>query len=66
MSKKNIFDKLIDETKTKTTYRLVIDKALWNNFKSVCALKGVSMISVIEEGIKAFIKKQEKKTTEKS
>ena len=46
---------------TKTTYRLVIDKALWNSFKSVCALKGVSMISVIEEGIKAFIKKQEAK-----
>ena len=61
MSKKNIFDKLIDETKTKTTYRLVIDKALWNSFKSVCALKGVSMISIIVESIKNYIKKPEAK-----
>jgi hypothetical protein len=51
---------------TKTTYRLVIDKALWNSFKSVCALKGVSMLSIIEESIKNYIKKQEKKTHEKS
>jgi hypothetical protein len=45
----------MNKLETKTTYRLVIDKALWNSFKSVCALKGVSMISIIEESIKKYI-----------
>ena len=44
-----------EKPKEKIKYPLVTDKELWQKFKSVCATKGVSMISIIEESIKKYI-----------
>lgn len=42
-------------------YFLALDPELLNKFKSECALKGISMRSVIIEAIKQFVNKEGKK-----
>ena len=40
----------------KTTYRIIINSDLWNAFKSKCASQGKSMIEVLTNFVKNYIK----------